>query len=56
MKKTLDENAVYNFLSSLDTSLPKDDHFFNALKDAFDYGWHSETFVAILEGIAKAYE
>ncbi len=48
--------AAENFLSSMDMSLKMVDHFRNALRDAFNYKWESETLIAVMSGIEDAYK
>ena len=56
MKKSEhNEEAVSNFLGSMDMEMKKRDHILNAITDAISYGWSPETLDSICKGIEKAY-
>lgn len=48
--------AVENFLGTMDPALSADTHRANMYMDADLYQWNSVTRIAILTGIAMAYE
>lgn len=52
----MNQQAVNNFLSSLDLSLPLIAHYKNCMKDARSYKWDSKTLIAIMVGIEQRYE
>ena len=47
--------AVANFLTSADTSLPKEVHIMNVHLDTWMYGWNWQTVQALLHGINELY-
>jgi len=47
--------AVSNFLNTMDLSMRKSDQIKNAILDSALYKWNSATYMAVLEGIDKAY-
>ncbi len=52
----INENAVNNFMTSLDTTLPIVFHFKNCLRDAKAYKWSSATVVKIFEDLEDCYK
>jgi hypothetical protein len=54
-KDETNQDAVANFLGSMDMDLDKYDHVRNASSDAKLYKWNGKTLSAILTGIRNAY-
>lgn len=54
-EQTIRQDAVDNFLSSLDVNLPIKAHYYNAVRDACIYEWDKYTLVKILKGVEAAY-
>lgn len=52
----MNNNAVENFISSLDLNMSMAEHFRNCLHDAKLYRWESKTIVAIMKAIEDAYK
>lgn len=51
----INQEAVDNFLCSLDPNLDIDDHLRNAERDAKIYRWNGNTLRQIIKGIKQAY-
>lgn len=55
LKQEINENAIENFISSIDKNLDVYIHYANARVDAKFYKWNMATLNALLRRICKAY-
>lgn len=50
------QQAIENFLGTLDKTQPLRNHLLNAKRDAFLYKWDDKTLTEIIEGIIDEYK